>query len=140
LHKLAEDGVIELVIPYQLDHLDGDHGRLAVVGVRDLDGAERRLEADALLCFFGLVMELGPIADWGLDLAHKHIVVDPATAATNSPGIFAIGDITAYAGKLKLILTGFSEAAMAAHAIHPLVFPDEALHFEYSTNTGVTPL
>jgi thioredoxin reductase (NADPH) len=138
MHKLAEDGAIDLVIPYQLDRLEGDDGHLAAVGVRDLEGAELRLDADALLCFFGLAMELGPIAHWGLALAQKHIVVDPATAATNSPGIFAIGDITAYPGKLKLILTGFSEAAMAAHAIHPLVFPDEALHFEYSTNTGIT--
>jgi len=138
LHKLAADGALELVIPYQLDHLEGRDGRLEAVGVRDLDGGERRLPADALLCFFGLAMELGPIAEWGLALEQKHIVVDPATAATSAPGIFAIGDITTYPGKLKLILTGFSEAAMAAHAIHPLVFPDEALHFEYSTNTGVT--
>ena len=137
LHKLAADGAIELVIPYQLDHLYGAGGRLEAVGVRNLDGATRRLDADALLCFFGLAMELGPIGQWGLALEHKHIVVEPATAATTSPGIFAIGDITTYPGKLKLILTGFSEAAMAAHAIHPLVFPDEALHFEYSTITGV---
>ena len=138
LHKLAADGALELVIPYQLDQLEGRDGRLEAVGVRDLDGGERRLPADALLCFFGLAMELGPIAEWGLALEQKHIVVDPATAVTSAPGIFAIGDITTYSGKLKLILTGFSEAAMAAHAIHPLVFPDEALHFEYSTNTGVT--
>jgi thioredoxin reductase (NADPH) len=138
LHGLAADGAVELVIPYQLDHLEGRDGRLAAVGVRDLDGVTRRLPADALLCFFGLAMELGPIATWGLALEHNHIVVDPATAATSAPGIFAIGDITSYPGKLKLILTGFSEAAMAAHAIHPLVFPGEALHFEYSTNTGVT--
>lgn len=137
MEALAADGAIELVIPYQLHGLEGAGGSLEAVVVRDLDGGERRLEADALLCFFGLAMELGPIAAWGLELDHKHIVVDPATAETSTPGIFAIGDIASYAGKLKLILTGFSEAAMAAHAIHPLVFPGAALHFEYSTHTGV---
>jgi thioredoxin reductase (NADPH) len=83
-------------------------------------------------------MTLGPIADWGLALDHHHIIIDPATAQTNRPGIFAIGDMARYPGKLKLILSGFSEAAMAAHAIHPLVFPGEALHWEYSTHSGIT--
>ncbi len=118
----------------------GGDGRLEAVIARDFDGAEKRLEADAPLCFFGLAMTLGPIADWGLALDHNHITIDPATAQTNSPGIFAIGDIARYAAKLKLILSGFPEAAMAAHAIHPLVFPGEALHFEYSTNSGIKEL
>ena len=82
-------------------------------------------------------MELGPIADWGIELERKHIVVEPETSQTSVPGIFAVGDIVTYPGKLKLILTGFSEAAMAAHAIHPLVYPDQELHFEYSTTKGV---
>jgi thioredoxin reductase (NADPH) len=82
-------------------------------------------------------MELGPIAHWGLALDRNHIAVEPATCATNVEGVFAIGDIATYPGKLKLILQGFSEAAMAAHAIHPRVFPGEALHFEYSTTKGV---
>jgi len=140
LKKLARDGVIDLIIPYQLDRLEGDGGGLEAVIVRDLDGAEMRLEADALLCFFGLAMTLGPIAEWGLALDHNHITTDPATAQTNRPGIFAIGDMARYPGKLKLILSGFSEAALAAHAIHPLVFPGEALHWEYSTHSGITKL
>jgi thioredoxin reductase (NADPH) len=82
-------------------------------------------------------MDLGPIAAWGLDLERHHIRVAPATCETSTPGIFAIGDIATYPGKLKLILQGFSEAAMAAHAIHPIVFPGQALHFEYSTSKGV---
>jgi thioredoxin reductase (NADPH) len=82
-------------------------------------------------------MELGPIADWGLDLAGTHIRVDPATAQTTMPGVFAIGDIATYPGKLKLILTGFAEAAIAAHAAHAVARPGEALHFEYSTSKGV---
>ena len=103
----------------------------------DLDGATRRLAADVLLPFFGLSTDLGPIAGWGLALEQHHVKVDPASCASSVAGIFAIGDVASYPGKLKLILQGFSEAAMAAHAIHPIVFPDTALHFEYSTSTGV---
>jgi thioredoxin reductase (NADPH) len=72
-----------------------------------------------------------------LRLERSHISVTPATLETSIPGVYAIGDIATYPGKLKLILQGFSEAAMAAHAIHPRVFPDQALHFEYSTSKGV---
>jgi thioredoxin reductase (NADPH) len=137
LEALAEAGRLDLVVPYQLARLEGDGARLAAVVVATLDGDERRLPADALLPFFGLAADLGPIAQWGLALDHHHIAVDPATCATSAPGIFAIGDIAAYPKKLKLILTGFAEAAQAAHAIHPLVFPGAALHFEYSTLKGV---
>lgn len=137
MEQLAADGVIELAVPYQLAGLDGDGARMSAVIVETLDGHARRLEADALLPFYGLAMTLGPIADWGLDLDHHHIAVDPRTCATNQPGIFAIGDIATYPGKLKLILCGFSEAAMAAHAMFPLIHPGEALHFEYSTTKGV---
>ncbi len=138
LHALAKDGdVVELVVPYQLDGLEGQDGRLEAVAVKTLDGETRRLEADVLLPFFGLSMNLGPIADWGLDLDRNLIAVDPKTLQSSAPGVFAIGDIAAYPGKLKLILCGFSEAAMAAHAIHGLVFPGQALHWEYSTTKGV---
>jgi thioredoxin reductase (NADPH) len=137
LQLLADEGRVDLVIPYQLHALEGKSGRLDAVIVADLDGSTRRLEADALLPFFGLAMNLGPIAGWGLNLERNHVAVDPATCQTSVPGIFAIGDIAAYPGKLKLILSGFSEAAMAAHAVHPLVYPGEALHFEYSTTKGV---
>jgi thioredoxin reductase (NADPH) len=109
----------------------------AAVRVATLEGEVKSLPADVLLPFFGLAMNLGPIADWGLNLERNHITINPATCATSAPGIFAIGDIANYPGKLKLILCGFSEAAMAAHAIHPLVHPGEALHFEYSTTQGV---
>lgn len=138
LHALAERGdVVELIVPYQLAGLEGKDGALEAVVVQTLDGETRRLEADVLLPFFGLSMNLGPIAEWGLDLDHHHVVVDPATCQTSAPGIFAIGDIATYPGKLKLILCGFSEAAMAAHAIYPLVHPDQALHWEYSTTKGL---
>lgn len=137
LDQLAKDGVIDLVIPYQLAGLEGANGQLSGVVVETLDGQRRTLEADHLLPFFGLAMTLGPIANWGLNLERNQIATTQATAATSAPGIFAIGDIATYPGKLKLILSGFAEAASAAHSAHALVHPGEALHFEYSTSKGV---
>ncbi|MGF1623268.1 MAG: NAD(P)/FAD-dependent oxidoreductase [Alphaproteobacteria bacterium] len=139
MQALADDGRVEMVVPYQLAGLDGDPatGRLSAVLVATLEGETRRLEADALLPFFGLAMNLGPIGDWGLDLDRNHLVVDPATCRTSADGVYAVGDIVTYPGKLKLILSGFSEAAMAAHDIYGRVYPDQALHFEYSTTKGL---
>ena len=137
LDLAAERGEIDLVIPYQLHALHGDGSTLKSVEVADLDANTKHIEADFLLPFFGLAMELGPIADWGLALERNHLTVAPATCETSAPGIFAIGDVATYPGKLKLILQGFSEAAMVAHAIYPIVYPDVALHFEYSTSKGV---
>ena len=137
MEQLAAEGRIEMVIPYQLSGLEGEGGTLTGVKVATLEGEEKTLPADHLLAFFGLAMELGPIADWGLNLHMNHIEVDPATCETNTPGIFAVGDIATYRNKLKLILCGFSEAAMAMHAARSIVFPDTAYHFEYSTSKGV---
>jgi len=137
LDAAAARGEVELAIPYQLRALKGDGATLEAVVVATLRGEEKAIPADVLLPFYGLSMELGPIAEWGLALDRNHIAVEPATCATNVDGVFAIGDIATYPGKLKLILQGFSEAAMAAHAIHPRVFPGQALHFEYSTTKGV---
>ncbi|MBO1075177.1 NAD(P)/FAD-dependent oxidoreductase [Roseomonas marmotae] len=137
MEAAAGRGEIDLAIPYQLSRLEGTEGELEHVVLATMKGEERRVPADHLLAFFGLSMELGPIAEWGLGLERSHVAVNPATLETNRPGIHAIGDIATYPGKLKLILQGFSEAAMAAHAIHPRIFPGEALHFEYSTSKGV---
>jgi len=137
LAQAAERGEVALVAPYQLHALHGAAGRLEAVEVAGLEGERRRLPADILLAFFGLSTDLGPIAAWGMAFAERRIAVDPASCETSIPGLFAIGDVAHYRGKLKLILQGFSEAAMAAHAIHPIVHPNEALHFEYSTTTGV---
>ncbi len=137
LEAAAAAGEVEMAIPFQLHGLEGDGARLSGVVLSTLQGGTRVVPADHLLAFFGLSMELGPIAEWGLGLDRHHIAVDPATCETSLPGVHAIGDIATYPGKLKLILQGFSEAAMAAHAIHPRVFPGEALHFEYSTTKGV---
>ena len=138
MHALAEAGKIEMVVPYQLSALNGEGGQIRAVEVATLDGEKKELEADSLLAFFGLSMELGPIADWGLNLEQNHITVSPATCETSSRAIYAIGDIATYPGKLKLILCGFSEAAMACHAAYKHVYPDQELHFEYSTSKGVT--
>ncbi len=138
LDAAAARGEVEMVTPYQLHALHGEGGALREVEVADLSGGTRRLGADRLLPFFGLSMDLGPIAGWGLDLQHSHVHVAPATCETSVPGVFAIGDVASYPGKLKLILQGFSEGAMAAHAIHPIVHPGTALHFEYSTSKGVS--
>ncbi|WP_231889525.1 NAD(P)/FAD-dependent oxidoreductase [Tistrella mobilis] len=139
LHALAAQGKIELVVPYQLHGLEGDPetGRLDAVTVADLDGNVRRLEADVLLPFFGLSMNLGPILTWGLALDQNHITVEQATMSTSLPGIFAIGDIARYPHKLKLILSGFAEAASATHAAREICRPGEVMHFEYSTTKGV---
>lgn len=137
LRQMAEAGEIELVVPFQLAGLEGDDARLTGVVVRDLDGQTRTLDADVLLPFFGLSQDLGPIARWGLNLYRNHIAVDPATCSAGPAGVFAIGDIASYPGKLKLIMTGFAEAATAAHSAYPVVHPGEALHFEYSTTKGV---
>jgi thioredoxin reductase (NADPH) len=137
LEALAKGDKVEIVVPYQLARLEGQGGKLDAVIVSTLEGEERRLETDVLLPFFGLAMNLGPIAQWGLNLDKHHIAVAPATCESSQPGVHAIGDIASYPGKLKLILSGFAEAAAAAHGIHPLVFPGQVLHFEYSTTSGV---
>ena len=137
MQALVAAGKIEMVVPYQLEGLDGDGKNLSAITVKNMDGSLRTLDAQHLLAFFGLSMELGPIANWGLGLTGNHIMVDSGTCTTDTPGIFAIGDIATYPHKLKLILCGFSEAAQTAHAIYKYLYPDVALHFEYSTTKGV---
>lgn len=137
LEELAAQGHIDMEIPYQLHGLKGNDGHLEEVYLQDMEGTVKNIRADALLAFFGLSMNLGPIAEWGLNLDKSHIVVDPAGCETSVPGIFAIGDVAAYPSKQKLILTGFAEAAQAAHKIRALAFPGEVFHFQYSTSQGL---
>lgn len=140
LKRLADEGVIDLAIPFQLEGLVGEEGHLKAVVVKSLEGIVKEIPADILLPFYGLSMNLGPIADWGLQLDINHIKIDPKDCSTSIPGIFAIGDIATYPHKLKLILTGFAEAAQAAHAIRTYIHPGEVYHFEYSTTSGVPVL
>lgn len=133
MQKLAAQGKIELVLGYQLGALEGENGILSGVMVYDLHNNSKLLKVDYLLPFFGLMQDLGPINDFGLNLHHHHIVTDKSTCETSVQGIYAIGDIASYDGKLKLILTGFAEAATSAHHVYSRVFDGKALHFQYST-------
>lgn len=137
LRALVAEGKVELVIPYQLDALEGSGGKLEAVVAKSFDGKAKRIPADVLLPFYGLAQDLGPISGFGLNVERNLIAVDPATCATSIKGVFAIGDIAAYPGKLKLILSGFAEAALAAHAVRAHLRPGEAFHFEYSTTRGL---
>jgi thioredoxin reductase (NADPH) len=105
------------------------------VRVTSLDGLTRRVPLDMLLVFFGLSPKLGPIAEWGLDLERKQILVDTEKFETSTPGIFAVGAVKTYTGKKKLILSGFHEAALAAFAAAPYIFPDKRIHLQYTTTS-----
>jgi thioredoxin reductase (NADPH) len=137
LKQLADQGRVEMVVPYQLEGLQGETGKLNKVLVKDFSNNIKEIEADILLPFYGLAMELGPIAHWGLNLHKNLIEVNFTTMQTSEPGIYAIGDIAHYTNKLKLILSGFAEAATACHDAYKLVYPDTLFHFEYSTSKGV---
>jgi len=119
----------------QIKELHGDNGQLHGVSVQGPDGLYH-IECDTMLPFFGLTMKLGPVADWGLNLAENLIPVDTEMFQTSTPGIFAIGDINTYPGKLKLILSGFHEAALMAQQAFRLVHPDEKLLFQYTTSSS----
>ncbi|MBV6633581.1 MAG: NAD(P)/FAD-dependent oxidoreductase [Alphaproteobacteria bacterium] len=137
MRALAEADKLDLVIPYQLHALDGDGTNLNQVILKSMDGDEKVIEADTLLPFFGLATDLGPLKDWGIAFEKSQITIAPSTGETSKPGIFAVGDVATYPGKLKLIVNGFGEAATAAHNAYAKVFPGQALHFEYSTTKGV---
>ena len=137
LENLAAAGKIDLVVPYQLAGLEGENGQVSQVVLTNLDNSRIKMACDSVLAFFGLSMKLGPILNWGLNLSNNHISVAQHSCATNLAGIFAIGDVAHYSGKLKLILSGFAEAASASHAARAYAFPDAPLHFEYSTTKGI---
>ena len=119
----------------QITGIEETDGRLTSVKVTGSDGITRVVPLDVLMVFFGLSPKLGPIAEWGLNLERKQIVVDTEKFETNTPGIFAVGDVNTYPGKKKLILSGFHEAALAAFAAAPYVFPDKRIHLQYTTTS-----
>jgi len=132
---LAAEGRIDFVLG-QVSALEGEGGRLARAIVKRNDGSSFNIACDALLPFFGLTMKLGPVADWGMAMKDgEYILVDTATFESSLPGIFAIGDINWYPGKLKLILSGFHEAALMAQKAHRYVYPDKRLVFQYTTSS-----
>jgi thioredoxin reductase (NADPH) len=134
MRSLVASGDMRLLIG-QATALHGADGRLERVTVKTKEGDEP-LACTRMLPFFGLTMKLGPIADWGLNLEENLIPVDTEKFETNVPGIFAIGDINSYPGKLKLILSGFHEAALMSQAAHKIVYPDKKLLFQYTTSSS----
>ena len=119
----------------QVTGFDAPAGTLKSLKLTGSDGVTRVLPLDMLLVFFGLSPKLGPIAEWGLGIERKQIVVDTEKFQTNVPGIFAVGDINLYPGKKKLILSGFHEAALAAFGAAPIVFPDKRILLQYTTTS-----
>ena len=140
LYDLENKGKIEMMIPYQLDSIEGKNGIIDHLIIKNMDEEKKKLEVDYFLPFFGLSTNLGPIKDWELELEKNILKVKQETCETNLNGIFAIGDVCSYPGKLKLILTGFSEAAIASHNCFNKINPEKTLHFEYSTTKGINKL
>ncbi len=135
MRALVADGKMDLQIA-QLAGLKGDKPQLQAVTVKPKDGEEYDIACDTLLPFYGLTMKLGPLADFGLALEKNLIPVNTETFETSQPGIFAIGDINTYPGKLKLILSGFHESALMAQAAFHYARPGERLRFQYTTSSS----
>ncbi len=136
MRELVAAGEMDLVIAQAIS-LKGETGHaLESVHIEDANGEQSYLPADAFLPFFGLTMKLGPVAEFGLNLHENLIPVDTEKFETSTPGIFAIGDINHYPGKLKLILSGFHEAALMAQKAHHYVHPDRKLRFQYTTSSS----
>ncbi len=134
IKKLQKDGKISIKTPFQLDRIEGDKKITAII-IKDDNGKKEKIPADIVLSFFGLVMKLGPIAEWGLNMDKKTITVNPNNFETNKKGIFAAGDICSYPGKLKLILSGFHEVALASVECFKRARPNEKYRFEFTTSS-----
>ena len=134
VHELQKSGKIHLFTKYQLKTVKGN-GTLESIDIEHENKEIKNLKSDYVLGFFGLIMQLGPIANWGLNLNKKTVEVDTEKFETNQKGIYAIGDICNYPGKLKLILSGFHEGALAARACFKLARPNEKYRFEFTTSS-----
>ena len=135
IYKLSNSNRINLFTKYQLTNASGSN-QLESIDIKHEDGKIKNLKTDYVLGFFGLIMQLGPIADWGLNMNKKTISVDTEKFETNQKGIYAVGDICSYPGKLKLILSGFHEGALAARACFKLARPNEKYRFEFTTTSS----
>ena len=133
-NQLKEEGKIEIYTKYQLDSVQGKE-KVESINIKHDDEKIKEVKTDYVLGFFGLIMQLGPIAEWGLNLDKKTIPVNTESFETNKEGIFAIGDICSYPGKLKLILSGFHEGALAARGCFKYAKPDEKYRFEFTTSS-----
>jgi thioredoxin reductase (NADPH) len=134
MRGLVADGKMRLMIG-QVGALHGDGNKLEAATIKTKE-AEERVPVEVMLPFFGLTMKLGPIANWGINLNENLIPVDTEKFETSEKGIFAIGDINCYPGKLKLILSGFHEAALMAQAAHRYVYPGKKVLFQYTTSSS----
>ncbi|MDH4981441.1 NAD(P)/FAD-dependent oxidoreductase [Hyphomicrobium sp. D-2] len=134
MRQLVETGDVRLMIG-QVSSIEGEGNQLKAATVKSKEG-EERIDVDAMLPFFGLTMKLGPVADWGLHLTENLIPVDTEKFETSEQGIFAVGDINTYPGKLKLILSGFHEVALMAQQAHKYVHPEKKLLFQYTTSSS----
>lgn len=132
--KLVSDQKMDFHVA-DVKELHGFDGRLHAVTVKPKDGDAYKVECNTLLAFYGLTMKLGPIADFGLNLHENLIPVDTEKFETTTPGIFSIGDINTYPGKLKLILSGFHEGALMAQQAFRYIYPDKKLRFQYTTSS-----
>jgi len=132
IQELSEKNIINLFTKYSIKDVNGN-GSLEEVEIKSEAGESKIIKADYVLGFFGLIMQLGPIAEWGLNLDKKTIPVNTENFETNKKGIFAIGDICTYPGKLKLILSGFHEGALAARGCFKYARPNEKYRFEFTT-------
>ena len=135
MHELVKLGKINLFTKYQMANAQGDQ-KLESIDIKHDNNEIKNLKSDYVLGFFGLIMQLGPIANWGLNLNKKTIEVDTEKFETNQKGIYAVGDICNYPGKLKLILSGFHEGALAARACFKLARPNEKYRFEFTTTSS----
>ena len=135
MHELVKSGKINLFTKYQMANAQGDQ-KLESIDIKHDNNEIKNLKSDYVLGFFGLIMQLGPIANWGLNLNKKTIEVDTEKFETNQKGIYAVGDICNYPGKLKLILSGFHEGALAARACFKLARPNEKYRFEFTTTSS----
>ena len=135
MNELVKSGKINLFTKYQLINANGSD-QIRSIDIKHDDGEIINIKTDYVLGFFGLIMQLGPIANWGLNIDKKTISVDTEKFETNQKGIYAIGDICSYPGKLKLILSGFHEGALAARACFKLARPNEKYRFEFTTTSS----
>jgi thioredoxin reductase (NADPH) len=135
MRALVASGKLELKNG-QVTGLEGEDGKLSGATVKGNDNAISKVSCDTLLPFFGLTMKLGPVANWGIALENNLVPVETSAFETNVPGIFAIGDINTYPGKLKLILCGFHEGSLMAQKAHRYVYPDKRLVFQYTTSSS----
>ncbi len=134
IKKLEKNGKIFVKTPYQLESIEGNEKIKSII-LKHEDGKTEKIKTDIVLGFFGLVMKLGPIAEWGLNMNKKTIEVNSENFETNKKGIFAVGDICSYPGKLKLILSGFHEAALASVQCFKRARPNEKYRFEFTTSS-----